>query len=55
MNGSKVIEADDCEGAMKEIYIEGENPDEDCGMFFETIKSIVTKEQFKEMEYKINE
>jgi hypothetical protein len=55
VNGEKVGYIDDCEGAMKQFYYESENPNEDCGHWFEEIKSIVTKEQFESMEYKVGE
>ena len=55
VNGEKVIEIDNCKGAMRELYLEGQNPEKDCGIYFEEIKSIVTKEQFESMEYKIGE
>lgn len=52
VNGEKVIEIDNCKGAMRELYLEGQNPEKDCGIYFEEIKSIVTREQFESMEYK---
>ena len=53
VNSKKVIEVDDCKGAMREIYLEGQNPEKDCGIYFEMIESVVTREQFERCEYKI--
>ena len=55
VNGNKIGYMDDCKGAMKEFYYDYENPNEDVGHYEEEIKSIVTKEQFKNMEYRIGE
>ena len=55
VNGDKVFFIDDCKGAMKEYYYDYENPNDDCGHFEEEIKSIVTKECFESMEYKVKE
>ena len=55
MNGKKVIEVDDCKGAMREVYVEGQNPEKDCGLYFEQIETIVTKEQFKSIEYRMED
>lgn len=55
VNGEKVGYIDDCEGAMREYYYESENPNEDCGHWFEEIETIVTKEQFESMSYKVGE
>ena len=52
VNGKKVIYIEDLEGSMREFNLEGENPEKDCGHWEEEIKSIVTHEQFKNMEYK---
>ena len=53
VNGKKVIEADNCKGAIRELYLEGQNPDKDCGIYFEQIETVVTKEQFKSIEYRL--
>lgn len=53
VNGSKVIEVDNCKGAMREVYIEGQNPDKDCGLYFEQIENIVTHEQFNQVKYEV--
>ena len=50
VNGHKVVLVDDCKGYMREIYCED---DEDFGIWEEMITSVVTKEQFEAMEYKI--
>ena len=55
VNGKKVIEVDDCKGAMREVYVEGQNPEKDCGLYFEQIETIVTKEQFKSIEYRMED
>lgn len=55
VNGSRVIEVDNCKGAMREIYIEGQNPETDCGIYFEQIETVITKEQFAQMGYKVKE
>lgn len=54
-NGYKIGYIDDCKGAMREFYYDYENPNEDVGHWEEEIKSIVTKEQFENMEYRIGE
>ena len=38
---------------MREIYLEGQNPEKDCGYYFEQIEDIVTKEQFNQIKYKV--
>lgn len=55
VNGYKIGYIDDCKGAMREFYYDYENPKEDVGHWEEEIKSIVTKEQFEYMEYRIGE
>ena len=55
VNGSKVGYIDDCDGAMREFYYDYENPNEDVGHWQEEIKSIVTREQFESMSYKVGE
>lgn len=55
VNGYKIGYIDDCKGAMREFYYDYENPNEDVGHWEEEIKSIVTKEQFENMEYRIGE
>lgn len=52
VNGHKVVFVDDCEGYMKEIYCED---DENFGIWEEMITSILTKEQFENIEYKVEE
>lgn len=53
VNGSKVIEIDNCKGAMRELYLEGQNSEEDCGYYFEQIETVVTKEQFESISFKV--
>lgn len=55
VNSYKIGYIDDCKGAMREFYYDYENPNEDVGHWEEEIKSIVTKEQFENMEYRIGE
>ena len=55
VNGERVGYIDNCEGAMREYYYDYEDVAKDCGHWFEEIKSIVTKEQFSSMEYKVGE
>lgn len=55
VNGQKVIEVDSCKGAMREVYVEGQNPEKDCGLYFEQIETVVTKEQFANIEYRLEE
>lgn len=55
VNGYKIGYIDDCKGAMREFYYDYENSNEDVGHWEEEIKSIVTKEQFKNIEYRIGE
>lgn len=55
VNGYKIGYIDGCKGAMREFYYDYENSNEDVGHWEEEIKSIVTKEQFKNMEYRIGE
>lgn len=50
VNGSKVIEVDNFKGYMKEIYCED---DKDFGIWEEMIDTVLTHEQFKQVEYKI--
>lgn len=53
VNGSKVIEVDNYKGAMREVYLEGQNPEKDCGIYFEQLETILTKEQYEQNSYKI--
>ena len=53
VNGERVGYIDNCEGAMREYYYDYEDVAKDCGHWFEEIKSIVTKEQFESMSYKV--
>ena len=55
VNGYKVGCIDDCKGAMRQFYYEDENPNDDVGHWEEEIKTIVTHEQFSQMEYKVKE
>ena len=55
VNGEKVDYIDDCDGAMREYYYDYEDASIDVGHYFEEIKSIVTKEQFSSMEYKLGD
>lgn len=54
VNGKKVGYIDDCEGAIREYYYDYEDVSVDVGHWFEEIKSIVTKEQFESMQYKVD-
>lgn len=53
VNGERVNYIDDCKGAMREFYYIFEEVTHDVGHYEEEIESIVTKEQFEAMEYKI--
>lgn len=55
VNGEKVGCIDDCKGAMREFYYYYENPNDVVGHWEEEIKTIVTKEQFSQIEYRIEE
>ena len=55
VNGEKVGYIDDCDGSMREYYYDYEDASIDVGHFFEEIISIVTKEQFESMSYKVGE
>ena len=55
VNGEKVGYIDNCEGALREYYYDYEDANVDAGHWFEEIKSIVTKEQFESMSYKVGE
>ena len=55
VNGEKVDYIDDCDGAMREYYYDYEDASIDVGHYFEEIKSIVTKEQFSSMEYRLGD
>ena len=55
VNGYKVGCIDDCKGAMRQFYYDDENPNDDVGHWEEEIKTIVTHEQFSQMEYRIGE
>lgn len=51
VNGHLVVDVDNInKGAMREIYCED---DEEFGLWNENIKTIVTKQQFSNMEYRI--
>ena len=54
VNGEQVGYIDNCEGAMREYYYDYEDASIDAGHWFEEIKSIVTKEQFESMQYKVD-
>ena len=53
VNGYKIKYIDDCKGAMREFYYDYENPNEDAGHWQEEIKSVVTKEAFSSVEYRM--
>jgi len=55
VNGHRVEYIDDCKGAMREFYWFDEYETNQCGHYFEEIKSIVTKEQFESMSYKLGD
>lgn len=55
VNGEKVDYIDDCDGAMREYYYDYEDASIDVGHWSEEIKSIVTKEQFSRMEYRLGD
>lgn len=55
VNGEKVGYIDNCEGAMREYYYDCEDASIDVGHWFEEIETIVTKEQFESMSYKVKE
>ena len=55
VNGEKVDYIDDCDGAMREYYYNYEDASIDVGHWCEEIKSIVTKEQFSSMEYRLGD
>ena len=55
VNGKKVIYIDDCKGCMRQFLLDCDDIEKDCGRWEEEIKSIVTKEQFENMEYKVEE
>ena len=55
VNGEKVDYIDDCDGAMREYYYDYEDASIDVGHYFEEIKSIVTKEQFSSIEYRLGD
>ena len=55
VNGYKVGCIDDCKGAMRQFHYDDENPNDDVGHWEEEIKTIVTHEQFSQMEYKLGE
>ena len=55
VNGEKVGYIDNCEGALREYYYDYEDANVDAGHWFEDIKSIVTKEQFEQMQYKVDD
>ena len=55
VNGHRVEYIDDCVGAMRQFYWFDEYETNQCGHYFENSKSIVTKEQFTQMEYKVKE
>lgn len=52
VNGHRVVDTDNNNvGIMREVYCED---DEDFGIWDEMIETIVTKEQFANIEYKLN-
>lgn len=55
VNGSKVIEVDNCKGTMRELYLEGQNPEKECGLYFEQIETILTHEQYEQNAYRLEE
>lgn len=55
VNGYKIGYIDNCKGAMRQFYYDYENPNKDIGHYEEEIKSVITKEQFENMEYRIGE
>ena len=55
VNGYKIGYIDNYKGAMREFYYDYENPKEDVGHWEEEIKSVVTKELFENMKYRIGE
>ena len=55
VNGERVNYIDECKGAMREFYYMFEEVTHDVGHYEEEIKSIVTKECFESMEYKVGE
>ena len=55
VNGEKVDYIDDCDGAMREYYYDYEDASIDVGHWSEEIKSIVTKEQFSSIEYRLGD
>ncbi len=52
VNGHKVIDADDCVGLMREVYCED---DEDFGIWDEMIEEVLTKEQYEQNCYRLEE
>ena len=54
VNSKKVGYIDDCKGAMREYYYDYENASVDAGHWFEEIQTIVTKEQFSQMQYEVD-
>lgn len=55
VNGCKVGYIDNLKGCMRQFNYDYENPNDDCGHWEEEIQSVVTKEAFESMEYKIGE
>ena len=55
VNGEKVIYIDNLTGSLRQYNVAGENIEEVCGHWQEDIKSIVTHERFKNIEYIIGE
>ena len=55
VNGERVNYIDDCKGAMREFYYIFEEVTHDVGHYEEEIESIVTREQFARMEYKVGD
>ena len=53
VNGERVVYIDDCKGAMREFYYTFEDVTHDVGHYEEEIETIVTKERFESMEYKL--
>ena len=55
VNGYKIGYIDDCKGSMREFYYDYENPINDVGHWEEEIKSIVTKEMYSSVEYRLGD
>lgn len=55
VNGIRICYIDDCKDYMRQFYYDYEDPSEDIGHYCEDIKTIVTKEQFEKISYKVEE